>query len=149
MALTLPPVALTPPRVRACCSAKSTVAAEAALAINPALRVRALQNRVSPDTEHVFDDAFWGSLDMVVRALSLKWPLIPAGPWHSTVQGITMGVLMPVAPHPGRAMAQCSARGHRGCADAWGVLGRLWHTKCLYFGFLFGKAYTEQDGNTA
>ena len=47
------------------CSAKSTVAAEAAMAINPALRVRALQNRVSPDTEDVFDDAFWGSLDMV------------------------------------------------------------------------------------
>ncbi len=57
-------------RARAC-SAKSTVAAEAALAINPALRVRALQNRVSPDTEDVFDDAFWGSLDMVVRALTL------------------------------------------------------------------------------
>ena len=57
--------------LRPCCSAKSTVAAEAALAINPALRVRALQNRVSPDTEDVFDDAFWGSLDMVVRALTL------------------------------------------------------------------------------
>lgn len=70
-------------------SAKSSVAAEAALAINPALRVRALQNRVSPDTEDVFDDAFWGSLDMVVRCHhSLKW-LLPPGkatsgvPWHS------------------------------------------------------------------
>ncbi len=51
------------------CSAKSTVAAEAAQALNPALRVRALQNRVSPDTEDVFDDAFWSQLDVVVNAL--------------------------------------------------------------------------------
>ena len=51
------------------CSAKSTVAAAAAQAINPALRVRALQNRVSPDTEDVFDDAFWSNLDVVVNAL--------------------------------------------------------------------------------
>ena len=41
------------------CSAKSSVAAAAACALNPALNVRALQNRVSPDTETVFDDAFW------------------------------------------------------------------------------------------
>lgn len=50
--------------------AKSTAAARAALAINPSLRVRALQNRVSPDTEKdVFDDAFWDSLSLVVNAL--------------------------------------------------------------------------------
>ena len=48
---------------------KSTVAAAAALKINPALRVRALQNRVSPETEGVFDDAFWGGLDLVTNAL--------------------------------------------------------------------------------
>ena len=54
-------------------SAKSTVAAEAAQAINPALRVRALQNRVSPDTEDVFDDAFWSQLDVVVRAVQPHW----------------------------------------------------------------------------
>lgn len=51
------------------CSAKSTVAAAAAQDINPALKVRALQNRVSPDTEDVFDDTFWANLDVVVNAL--------------------------------------------------------------------------------
>ena len=45
------------------------MAAAAAQAINPALQVRALQNRVSPDTEDVFDDAFWSNLDVVVNAL--------------------------------------------------------------------------------
>ncbi|XP_078436471.1 ubiquitin-activating enzyme E1 2-like [Wolffia australiana] len=48
---------------------KSTVAAAAAAAINPSLQVEALQNRVSPETENVFDAAFWGSLDVVVNAL--------------------------------------------------------------------------------
>ena len=51
------------------CSAKSTVAGRAAQVINKDFNVRALQNRVSPDTEEVFDDAFWGSLDLVVNAL--------------------------------------------------------------------------------
>ena len=49
--------------------AKSTAAAREALRINPALRVRPLQNRVSPDTEAVFDDAFWENLSLVVNAL--------------------------------------------------------------------------------
>jgi ubiquitin-activating enzyme E1 len=49
--------------------AKSTVAASAATAINPHLKVEALQNRVSPDTENVFDDSFWDSLDVVLNAL--------------------------------------------------------------------------------
>ena len=31
--------------------------------------MRALQNRVSPDTEDVFDDAFWSNLDIIVNAL--------------------------------------------------------------------------------
>ena len=31
--------------------------------------MRALQNRVSPDTEDVFDDAFWSTLDVIVNAL--------------------------------------------------------------------------------
>eukprot|EP00239_Pterosperma_sp_CCMP1384_P001938 CAMPEP_0197849798 /NCGR_PEP_ID=MMETSP1438-20131217/13250_1 /TAXON_ID=1461541 /ORGANISM="Pterosperma sp., Strain CCMP1384" /LENGTH=1008 /DNA_ID=CAMNT_0043462637 /DNA_START=225 /DNA_END=3251 /DNA_ORIENTATION=+ len=48
---------------------KSTVAAKAALAINPALNITALQERVSPDTETVFDDDFWDGLDVVVNAL--------------------------------------------------------------------------------
>ncbi|XP_058077035.1 ubiquitin-activating enzyme E1 2-like isoform X2 [Magnolia sinica] len=49
--------------------AKSTVAAAAAGSINPHLRIEALQNRASPETENVFDDAFWESLDVVVNAL--------------------------------------------------------------------------------
>mgnify|MGYP000019892454 FL=1 len=49
--------------------AKSTVASAAATAINPSLRVEALQNRVSPETENVFDDAFWESIDVVINAL--------------------------------------------------------------------------------
>lgn len=49
--------------------AKSTVAAAAAVAINPSLQVEALQNRASPETENVFDDTFWGSLDVVINAL--------------------------------------------------------------------------------
>lgn len=51
------------------CSSKSTVAAEAASRINSALRVEPLQNRVSPETEDVFNDAFWDRLDLVVNAL--------------------------------------------------------------------------------
>eukprot|EP00249_Psilotum_nudum_P024481 c29197_g1_i1 orf=472-3648(+) len=49
--------------------AKSTVAASAAVAINPNLRIEALENRVSPETEKVFDDAFFGNLDVVINAL--------------------------------------------------------------------------------
>jgi ubiquitin-activating enzyme E1 len=45
------------------------VASAAARAINPALKVEALQNRVSPDTEDVFDDAFWENVDVVINAL--------------------------------------------------------------------------------
>ncbi|XP_062197173.1 ubiquitin-activating enzyme E1 2-like [Phragmites australis] len=48
---------------------KSTVAATAAMTINPKLHVEALQNRASPETENVFNDAFWESLDAVVNAL--------------------------------------------------------------------------------
>ena len=50
-------------------SAKSAVAARAAGGLNGAFNVEALQNRVSPDTEDVFDDSFWGNLDLVVNAL--------------------------------------------------------------------------------
>jgi ubiquitin-activating enzyme E1 len=48
---------------------KSTVAATAAMAINPKLHVEALQNTTSPETENMFNDAFWESLDAVVNAL--------------------------------------------------------------------------------
>ncbi|KAI3514827.1 hypothetical protein L1887_13562 [Cichorium endivia] len=49
--------------------AKSTVAATAATLINPNLKIEALQNRASPDTENVFDDTFWENLSVVVNAL--------------------------------------------------------------------------------
>ncbi|KAI4382436.1 hypothetical protein MLD38_008402 [Melastoma candidum] len=49
--------------------AKSTVAALAAKSINPHLNVEALQNRVGPETENVFDDDFWEKLNSVVNAL--------------------------------------------------------------------------------
>ncbi|XP_074295137.1 ubiquitin-activating enzyme E1 1-like isoform X2 [Silene latifolia] len=49
--------------------AKSTVAATAAAAINPQFCVEALQNRVGPETENVFDDTYWESLSVVINAL--------------------------------------------------------------------------------
>lgn len=49
--------------------AKSTVAAAAALSINPKLHIEALQNRVGPETENIFDDDFWENLSVVVNAL--------------------------------------------------------------------------------
>ena len=45
------------------------VASKAAKALNPALNVRSLQSRVSPDSENIFDDDFWGNIDVVVNAL--------------------------------------------------------------------------------
>ncbi|XP_071737960.1 ubiquitin-activating enzyme E1 1-like isoform X2 [Rutidosis leptorrhynchoides] len=49
--------------------AKSTVAATAAKLINPHFQIEALQNRVGPETESVFDDTFWENLNVVVNAL--------------------------------------------------------------------------------
>ncbi|XP_019188627.1 PREDICTED: ubiquitin-activating enzyme E1 1-like isoform X1 [Ipomoea nil] len=49
--------------------AKSTVAAAAATSINPHFLVEALQNRVGPETENVFDDTFWENLNVVINAL--------------------------------------------------------------------------------
>lgn len=48
---------------------KSTVAATAASAINSCLHIVALQNRACLETEHVFHDAFWEGLDVVINAL--------------------------------------------------------------------------------
>ena len=48
---------------------KSTTAAAAAKVMNPAFNVNPLQNRVSPQTEDVFDDKFWSSLSLVTNAL--------------------------------------------------------------------------------
>ncbi|KAE8039321.1 hypothetical protein FH972_011745 [Carpinus fangiana] len=49
--------------------AKSTVAASAASSINPRLKIEALQNRVGPETENVFNDTFWENLSVVINAL--------------------------------------------------------------------------------
>ncbi|KAK9043360.1 hypothetical protein V6N11_071705 [Hibiscus sabdariffa] len=49
--------------------AKSTVAASAAASINPLLKIEALQNRVGPETESVFNDNFWENLTVVINAL--------------------------------------------------------------------------------
>lgn len=48
---------------------KSTVAAAAAVAMNPRLHIEALQNRASTETENVFDDNFWENLNVVINAL--------------------------------------------------------------------------------
>ena len=50
-------------------NAKSSVAGAAAKKINPGLNLEALQNRVSPETEEVFNDDFWTSKDLIVNAL--------------------------------------------------------------------------------
>ncbi|KAK7385562.1 hypothetical protein VNO78_31285 [Psophocarpus tetragonolobus] len=49
--------------------AKSTVAASAAASINRRLNIEALQNRVGPETENVFNDTFWENLSVVINAL--------------------------------------------------------------------------------
>jgi ubiquitin-activating enzyme E1 len=49
--------------------AKSTTAARAATAMNPAVRVRAFEDRVGADTEGTFNDEFFEDLDGVITAL--------------------------------------------------------------------------------
>ncbi|KAI9668068.1 MAG: E1 ubiquitin-activating protein [Bathelium mastoideum] len=50
---------------------KSECAARAVQAMNPELqgKIVVLKDRVGPDTEHVFDEQFWNSLDAVTNAL--------------------------------------------------------------------------------
>ena len=48
---------------------KSQTACEIAKGMNPALNVEAYTTIVSPDTEAVFNDKFWESLDFVVNAV--------------------------------------------------------------------------------
>ena len=48
---------------------KSTTAVESARAMNPAFNAIAHQNRVGPETENVYDDNFFESLDGVANAL--------------------------------------------------------------------------------
>lgn len=49
--------------------AKSVTAAKAIRKMNPTMRVVAHENRVGPDTEKVYDDAFFENLDGVANAL--------------------------------------------------------------------------------
>jgi ubiquitin-activating enzyme E1 len=48
---------------------KSAVGAESARRMNPHLNVEALQDRVGPETENIFNEKFWNSLDLVTNAL--------------------------------------------------------------------------------
>lgn len=48
---------------------KSLAAVSAAKSMNPKLNAVALQDRVAPNTENVFNTPFWQSLDVVVNAL--------------------------------------------------------------------------------
>ena len=48
---------------------KSVVACRAAKKINPSLNVKPYENKVGPETEAVFDDSFFDSLDCVFTAL--------------------------------------------------------------------------------
>ncbi|KAL0482023.1 ubiquitin-activating enzyme E1 [Acrasis kona] len=48
---------------------KSTVAAEVAKEMNHSLNVIALQDKVAPQTEDVFDDDFWENLNLITNAL--------------------------------------------------------------------------------
>jgi molybdopterin/thiamine biosynthesis adenylyltransferase len=50
-------------------SNKSTAAARACLEMNPAMRIDAREDKVAPDTERVYDDAFFKSMSCVVNAL--------------------------------------------------------------------------------
>lgn len=50
---------------------KSDIAAKAVLAMNPHLvgKIESKLDKVGPDTEHIFDDAYWEKLDLVTNAL--------------------------------------------------------------------------------
>ena len=48
-------------------SAKSSVASDATRKLNPQIKINSLQNRVSPETEQVFNDSFW----------QVRWNCIP------------------------------------------------------------------------
>lgn len=48
---------------------KSDTAAAAVRQLNPHIRVMSRQDRVGPDTEHIYDDDFFQNLDGVASAL--------------------------------------------------------------------------------
>ena len=49
--------------------AKSSTAAAAAKAMNPAFRIESREDRVGPDTENIYTDSFFEQLDGVANAL--------------------------------------------------------------------------------
>jgi len=48
---------------------KSTVAGQAAVLINPQMKVDAMTEKVAPETEHIFNSKFWMSIDFICNAL--------------------------------------------------------------------------------
>jgi ubiquitin-activating enzyme E1 len=48
---------------------KSEAAAAAAFKMNSALKLKPMQDRVSPNTENVFNDNFWNGLSVITNAL--------------------------------------------------------------------------------
>ena len=50
-------------------SSKSEVAATAIKAINPHMNVYSTVNKLSEETENIFDSSFWEEADVVVTAL--------------------------------------------------------------------------------
>ena len=48
---------------------KSTAAAKAIKAMNPMVNVESQENRVGAETEHIYNDDFFGGLDGVANAL--------------------------------------------------------------------------------
>jgi ubiquitin-activating enzyme E1 len=48
---------------------KAKVATEAALAMNPAMKIASMTTKVAPETENVLNNPFWYSLDGVAGAL--------------------------------------------------------------------------------
>jgi ubiquitin-activating enzyme E1 len=48
---------------------KSEVATEAICKINKEFNVISMQDRVAPETEDIFNDRFWESLDVICNAL--------------------------------------------------------------------------------
>jgi ubiquitin-activating enzyme E1 len=48
---------------------KSTAAAKAVLKMNPSVNAQSAANRVCPESENVYNDAFWQKLDGCITAL--------------------------------------------------------------------------------
>lgn len=64
---------------------KSETAALAIRKMNPSLHISAHQNRVGPETEHIYGHEFFSGLDGVVTALDN----VEASEWRSELTGST------------------------------------------------------------